>query len=248
MWKHRPRVNGYNHSINPVVTPKHFGILTQMSLLTLQSELGQQLQRSKLIAVLVIDREEDAVPVAESLLAGGVGIMELTLRTPAAIGALKRIRKEVPEMTAGIGTILTRSQVDEVVDADATFGVSPAVNPEILQYAKERGLPFGPGVVTPTDIDVALINHDCHFLKFFPAGSSGGLPHLKNIAAPYVHLGLKFIPLGGVNLDNMSDYLKSDLVGAIGGSWLAPRDVIASGEWKTIEHNAREAYRKITEL
>ena len=216
-----------------------------MSLLTLDSDLGQHLQKSKLIAVLVIDQEEDAVPLAESLLAGGVDIMELTLRTDAALGALRQIRENVPEMTAGIGTILTKSQVDDVIDAKAAFGVSPAVNPEILDFAKANGLPFGPGIMTPTDIDVALVNHDCHFLKFFPAGSSGGLKHLKNISAPYAHLGLKFIPLGGINVDNMTDYLESDLIGAVGGSWLAPREVIAAGDWKTIEANAREARTRI---
>ncbi|MCL4109443.1 UNVERIFIED_CONTAM: hypothetical protein GTU68_043671 [Idotea baltica] len=172
-------------------------------------------------------------------------MMELTLRTPAALGALRAIRESVPEMTAGIGTILTKPQVDEVIDADAAFGVSPAVNPVILDYAKERGLPFGPGVMTPTDIDQSVVNHDCHFLKFFPAESSGGLAHLKNITAPYAHLRLKFIPLGGINLDNMNDYLGSDLIGAVGGSWLAPRDVIANGDWKKIEANAREARARV---
>jgi len=215
-------------------------MIPAMSLFTLDSELGQRIQRSKLIAVLVIDRAEDAVPLAKALLAGGVDMMELTLRTDAAIPALREIRERVPEMLAGIGTILTREQVDEVVEAGASFGVAPAVNPGIIEYATERGLPFGPGVMTPTDIDqsVAL---GCRLLKFFPAGSSGGLAHLKNIAAPYAHLGLKFVPLGGINLSNMRDYLDSDLIAAIGGSWLAPRDVIAAQDWAQIEANAREA-------
>lgn len=211
-----------------------------MSLLTLDSELGQKIQRSKLIAVLVIDRVEDAVPVAEALLRGGVDIMELTLRTPAAIDALKEIRSRVPDMTAGIGTILEKSQVDKVVAAGAAFGVSPAVNTEILAYAKEQGLPFGPGVMTPTDIDQSVAQ-GCRLLKYFPAESSGGLNHLKNISAPYAHLGLKFIPLGGINVDNMRDYLHSNLIAAIGGSWLAPRDLIANQDWNRIEMNASEA-------
>ncbi len=220
-------------------------VLLLMSLLTLDSELGQKLQQSRLIAVLVIDEVKHAVPLAEALLAGGVDMMELTLRTDAAIPALKEIREHVPEMTAGIGTILTCDQVDDVVEANAHFGVSPGVNGDVLAYAKDKGLPFGPGVMTPTDIDIACVQHGCHFLKFFPATSSGGLAHLKNIAAPYAHQGLKFIPLGGVNLDNMDMWLDSDLVGAIGGSWLAPRDRIAAEDWSTIEANAREAREKL---
>jgi len=211
-----------------------------MSLLTLESELGKKLEESKLIAVLVIDDENDAIPLARALLAGGVNIMELTLRTPAAIGALKNIRREVPEMTAGIGTILTNEQVNEVVAAGAHFGVSPAVNVDVLRYAKNAGLPFGPGIMTPTDIDMA-IGEGCHLLKFFPAGSSGGLAHLKNIAAPYRHLGLGFIPLGGINPGNVKEYIDNDLITAVGGSWLAPRELINQKNWEQIEKNAREA-------
>lgn len=220
-------------------------MILPMSLFTLDSELGRRIRQSKLIAVLVIDRAEDAVPVARALLAGGVDIMELTLRTDAALPALREIRVQVPEMLAGIGTILTREQVDEVVDAGAAFGVAPAVNPGIIRYATECGLPFGPGIMTPTDIDQSIAQ-GCRLLKFFPAESSGGLAHLKNIAAPYAHLGLKFVPLGGIKLSNMRDYLDSDLIAAIGGSWLAPRDTIAAQDWAKIEANAREA-RKVAD-
>jgi 2-dehydro-3-deoxyphosphogluconate aldolase/(4S)-4-hydroxy-2-oxoglutarate aldolase len=212
-----------------------------MSLLSLDSPIGRKIQDSKLIAVLVVNTEEEGLHVAEALLRGGVDIMELTLRTPAAIGALQLIGKELPEMTSGIGTILRKDQVDEVIDAKADFGVSPGVNPGVIAYAKGKGLPFGPGIMTPTDIDSALVEHDCHLLKYFPSESSGGLAHLKNIAAPYLHLGLKFIPLGGVNQKNMTSYLESDLIAAIGGSWIAPRNLIADKNWAAIEQNAREA-------
>lgn len=194
-----------------------------------------------MIAVLVVNDEEEGLRVAESLLRGGVDVMELTLRTPAAIGALKAIQKEFPEMTSGIGTILRKDQVDEVVDANADFGVSPGVNPGVMDYAKQKGLPFGPGIMTPTDIDIALVEHDCHLLKFFPAESSGGLAHLKNISAPYLHLGIKFIPLGGVSPKNLRSYLDSDLIAAVGGSWIAPRDMIRNQDWSGIVANAREA-------
>ncbi|MCB1232973.1 MAG: bifunctional 4-hydroxy-2-oxoglutarate aldolase/2-dehydro-3-deoxy-phosphogluconate aldolase [Verrucomicrobiae bacterium] len=210
----------------------------------LDSPLGQRFTTRKLIAVLVIDRVEDAVPVAESLLAGGVDIMELTLRTEAAIDALVAIRENVPDMVAGVGTILTKKQADLAKAAGAAFGVAPGVNREVAQHALDLGLPFAPGVMTPTDID-QCVELGCHLLKFFPAESSGGLPHLRNIAAPYQHLRVKFVPLGGINLDNLLDYLSSDLIAAVGGSWLAPRDVIASGDWKQIETNAREARSRI---
>lgn len=206
----------------------------------LDSELGKKIAASKVIAVLVIDEVADAVPTAQALLRGGVDMMELTLRTPAALAGLRAVCDEVPEMAAGIGTIITRQQVDDVCEAGAAFGVAPGVNVEVIRYAQDQGLAFGPGVMTPTDIDqsVAL---GCEVLKFFPAGSSGGLAHLKNIAAPYQHLGLQFIPLGGIKAANMVEYLDSPLVIAIGGSWIAPRELIAAKNWDQIEANAREA-------
>ena len=211
-----------------------------MSALTPESDLGRKLAQSKVLAVLVIDDLDTAIPVAEALQAGGVDAMELTLRTPVALDAAKAIRKNCPEMTVGIGTILTPEQVNQASDADVHFGVSPGVNPEVMRRASEVALPFGPGVMTPTDIDVA-IREGARLLKFFPAESSGGLAHLKNIAAPFAHLGLGFVPLGGVNVKNLATYLESDLITAVGGSWLAPRDVIRNRDWRQIEANAREA-------
>lgn len=213
----------------------------------LDSELGHHLQKRKLIAVLMIDRVEDAVPVAESLLAGGVDIMELTLRTEAAIDALVAIREKVPGMTAGVGTILTKQQAELAYAAGAAFGVAPSINREVALHAMDLGMRFAPGVMTPTDIDQS-VEIGCRLLKFFPAESSGGLTHLGNIAAPYLHFGLKFIPLGGIKLSNLLDYLRSDLIAAVGGSWLAPRDLIAARNWKQIEANAREARAKVGEL
>lgn len=213
----------------------------------LDSELGRHIQSRKIIAVLVIDRVEDAVPVAESLLAGGVDIMELTLRTEAAIDALIAIRARVPEMTAGVGTILTKEQADLAHAAGAAFGVAPAVNREVALHAMDLGMRFAPGVMTPTDIDQSVAI-GCRLLKFFPAESSGGLAHLNNIAAPYLHFGLKFIPLGGIKLANMLDYLRSDLIAAVGGSWLAPRETIAARDWKKIEANAKEARVRVGDV
>ena len=211
-----------------------------MSDLNPESGIGKAISEARIIAVLVIDDAAAALPVAESLLAGGVTAMELTLRTPAALEAAVRIHEACPEMMVGIGTILFPDQVEAALAAGASFGVSPGVNPAIIRQAKAVGLPFGPGIMTPTDVDMA-IQEGCRLLKFFPAESSGGLAHLKNIAAPYAHLGPKFIPLGGVSLANMMTYLNNDLIAAVGGSWLAPRDLIQQQDWKKIESNAREA-------
>jgi 2-dehydro-3-deoxyphosphogluconate aldolase/(4S)-4-hydroxy-2-oxoglutarate aldolase len=215
-----------------------------MSVLTPESEVGQAIADAQLIAVLVIDELESAIPVAESLLKGGVRAMELTLRTPAALEAAAAITGAFPEMMVGIGTVIFPKQVDDALSAGAAFGVSPGVNPAVIRRAAEVGLPFGPGIMTPTDIDMA-IQEGCRLLKFFPAESSGGLAHLSNIAAPYAHLGLKFIPLGGIASGNLMSYLNHNLIAAVGGSWLAPRDVIRAKDWLTIESNAREAMSAI---
>ena len=196
-------------------------------------ELATRIESFGVIAVLVVDRADAAVPLARALLDGGVGVMELTLRTPAALDALKKIRSSVPEMIAGVGTILTPAQVQAAKDAGAAFGVAPGTNGKVLAAARAAGLPFAPGIATPSDIEAAL-EHECRLLKFFPSEPSGGLSYLKNIAAPYAHLGLKYIPLGGVNEKNMSAYLGEPIVGALGGSWLAPRELIHAGDWKAI--------------
>ena len=202
--------------------------------------ISKRIESTGIVAVLVIDREEDGPELAKALLEGGVDIMELTLRTPAAIGALRRIRAEVPDMLAGAGTVLTPAQVEEVKNAGAEFAVSPGVNPRVMQAAKEAGLPFAPGISTPSDIEQAL-EFDCRLLKFFPAEASGGLARLKAMSAPYQHLGVRFVPLGGVNEKNMSTYLADPLIAALGGSWLAPREAIMEKRWSDITGLARQA-------
>ena len=209
--------------------------------------VATRLTAKGVVAVLMIDRVDDAVPVAEALLRGGVDAMELTLRTEAALPALELITGSVPEMLAGIGTILKPDQVIQARDSGAAFGVSPGTNVEVIEAAHAAGLPFAPGIMTPSDIERAL-PFGCEILKFFPAGSSGGIKHLKNIAAPYAHLGLKYVPLGGVNQENMTDYLKEDIIAAVGGSWIAQRDLIASGQWDQITSNASFAVQAYENL
>lgn len=202
--------------------------------------LTQHLRRTGVIAVLMIDRVDDAVPLARALLAGGVDCIELTLRTDAALDSLRRIRAEVPEMVVGVGTILTPKQVNDAREAGASFGVAPGMNPRVVAEAQRIGLPFAPGVCTPTDIELAL-EAGCKVLKFFPSEPSGGLIYLRSIVAPFAHLGVQFIPLGGVGAGNAAHYLKEPSVLALGGSWLAPKDIIAKGGWEVITALAREA-------
>lgn len=210
-------------------------------------DIRQRIHRCGVIAVLVIDEAKNAVPLAQSLLDGGVNCMELTLRTPAAVDSLRHVVDAVPDMLCGIGTILQPDQVDTVVDAGAAFGVAPGLQANVVQKAQELGLPFAPGVVTPSDVESA-ITLGCRELKFFPAQPSGGTAYLKSMNAPYSHLGLSYIPLGGVNSQNMIDYLKQPFVPAVGGSWLAPRDLIQRQDWSAITKNALEARRLIDDL
>lgn len=208
-----------------------------------EESVFQKVAARRIVAVLVIDREKDAVPLAEALLAGGIEVMELTLRTEAAMGGLRQIRARVPQMIAGVGTILTPDQVKAVQDAGGSFGVAPGLNERVVETAQACGLPFAPGVVTPSDIERAL-SYDLRLLKFFPAEPSGGLKYLDAIAAPYNHLGLRFMPLGGLNFDNMNTYLSNPAVAAIGGSWIAKREAIREGAWDVITANAKAAVER----
>ena len=204
------------------------------------TDLQNTIQSRGVVAVLVIDEIKHAVPVARALLRGGIASMELTLRTPAALECIRAIRQEVPEMLAGVGTVIEPRQVDEVVRAGGAFAVAPGCNPRVIAAAVAAGLPFAPGIATATDIESAL-ESGCRLLKFFPAETSGGLRHLDSIAAPYAHLKLRYIPLGGLNANNMRVYLENRHVAALGGSWLASRDLIAAERWDDIAANAHAA-------
>lgn len=142
-------------------------------------------------------------------------------------------------MMVGAGTVLFEHQVREVLDAGAAFGVAPGTNGKILQAARDGGLPFAPGITCPSDIDLAL-EFGCKVLKFFPAEASGGLQYLSSIASPYRHLGLRYIPLGGINEENLPSYASSPDVLAVGGSWLAPSELVNKRDWGGIQQLARQ--------
>lgn len=202
------------------------------------------LRQTRLAAVLILDDPAAAVQTARALLAGGVNIIELTLRTPTALDCLRAITSEVPEMVVGAGTVLTEQQADDARSAGAAFGVAPATNPDIIRHAFRRQWPFAPGVMTPGDIDVA-VRCGCRILKFFPAEPGGGLPYLRSVAAPWAHLGLQFLPLGGIRPENLDRWLEEPLVLAVGGSWLAPQDAIAASDWETITRRAAAAMQTV---
>lgn len=210
-------------------------------------DLRSNLKKKKIIAVMVIDDLKDAVPTAKALLNGGVDIMELTLRTSAAFDALELIRREVPEMLPGVGTILVPEDCRRVRDTGAAFGVSPGFNPEVVKAAIDAGLPFGPGIATPSDMEGAF-RLGCDIQKIFPAEPLGGVDYLSSMNAPYSHLGIKFIPLGGVGPSNLRSWLERPEVIAVGGSWIAPRALIKERRWDEIEKRAREARIVVEEL
>jgi 2-dehydro-3-deoxyphosphogluconate aldolase/(4S)-4-hydroxy-2-oxoglutarate aldolase len=203
-------------------------------------DLQKRISVSGVVAVLSIEKPEHAVPLANALIEGGVDCIELTLRTPLAMDAARAILAHCPRMTLGIGTILTVEQVRQVQEMGAAFGVSPGTNQNVLRAAASCGLSFAPGICTPSDVEAAL-EMNCRLLKFFPCEASGGLAYLRNIAAPFAHLGVKYIPLGGVDAANASEYLADPLVAAIGGSWLAPKELITSENWTAVTANAKQA-------
>ncbi|MGB1129955.1 MAG: bifunctional 4-hydroxy-2-oxoglutarate aldolase/2-dehydro-3-deoxy-phosphogluconate aldolase [Haloferula sp.] len=185
------------------------------------------------VPVVVLQSPEDAEPLAEALLAGGLDVIEITFRTSAAEESIRRIAARFPEMIIGAGTLLDTEQVSRARDAGATFGLAPGLNPEVVTKAKEAGMEFSPGVMTPGEIEAAL-SLGCRLQKFFPAMAAGGPGMLKALAGPYAHTGVKFIPTGGVNRQNMRDFLDLPVVAAVGGSWMVDQKLIASGSWGEI--------------
>jgi 2-dehydro-3-deoxyphosphogluconate aldolase/(4S)-4-hydroxy-2-oxoglutarate aldolase len=203
-----------------------------------------ELLKRPVIPVIVIDNANDAEPLAEALLKGGMDVIEVTCRTATAPEALKRIKKSFPEMLVGAGTVVTPDQAKMCIDVGVSFGLAPGLNPETVKFFQLNKTLFIPGVMTPSEIEQGLAL-GCKMLKFFPAGAAGGVNMLKNMAAPYVSLGVKFCPTGGVNLDNMNEWLALPIVSAVGGTWLATQKQIADKQWDVITANVKAALAKI---
>jgi len=193
---------------------------------------------SPVMPVVVLDDAADAVPTARALLAGGIGVIELTLRTPAALASIERIAAEVPEIVIGAGTVTAPEHAKQAADAGAKFLVTPGCTDAVLDAAFDTGLPFLPGASTVSEA-MRLAERGLTALKFFPAEASGGVAYLKSIGGPLP--GLKFCPTGGITVKTAPDYLALSNVGCIGGSWLTPKDALAAKDFGKIEAFAAEA-------
>ncbi len=194
--------------------------------------------RAPVIPVLTIETRETAVPLARALVRGGLPVLEITLRTEAALDALKAIAAEVPEATVGAGTVLNPTQLEQVQRAGARFAVSPGCTSALARAARSSGLPFLPGVQTVSEA-MALAELGFEVLKFFPADAAGGLTWLKAAGAPLADL--RFCPTGGVTAETAPAYLALANVACVGGSWVAPRVAVATGDWQSIERLAATA-------
>ena len=196
-----------------------------------QEKLTALLQSGCVIPVLTIERLADAVPLARALVAGGVRVLEVTLRSLVALPAAKAIMADVPEAVVGIGTILNADDLARAEDIGARFGISPGATPELLRAAADSALPFAPGIATASDVMQALA-HGFGPVKFFPAEQSGGIKALRALAGPFPDM--RFCPTGGIGEANAAVWLAEPNVIAVGGSWLCPAADIRSGIWAGI--------------
>ncbi|MBI3715274.1 MAG: bifunctional 4-hydroxy-2-oxoglutarate aldolase/2-dehydro-3-deoxy-phosphogluconate aldolase [Betaproteobacteria bacterium] len=196
------------------------------------------MRASPVMPVIVLDKVEDAVPLAEALTGGGIRVLEITLRTPAALACVHAIRAAVPEAIVGVGTIVNRADFDAARQAGAAFGVSPGATPELLAHAAETGFPFLPGTMTPSEM-MRVLAAGFSEAKLFPAEQAGGIGLLKAVSGPLPQL--TFCPTGGIDAASASAYLALTNVACVGGSWLAPAALIASRDWSEIGKRARAA-------
>ena len=208
-------------------------------------DMLKQLYEIGLIPVIKIENAEDAVPLAKALIDGGLPAAEITFRTACAAEAIANITKAFPEMLVGAGTVLTTEQVDAAIAAGSKFLVSPGLNPKVTAYCLSKGVPMLPGCSNPSDIEAA-IELGLSTVKFFPAEAAGGLKMLKAMAAPYGQM--KFMPTGGINADNLLDYLKFDKIVACGGSFMVRDDLVKEKKWDEITALTRNAVKTMLGL
>ena len=204
----------------------------------------EQIQKTGIIPVVVLDDAKDAEPLAKALCEGGLPCAEVTFRTEAAEECIRIMSEKFPEMLVGAGTVLTTDQVDRAVAAGAKFIVSPGLNPRIVKYCVEKGIVITPGCANASDMEQALEN-GLEVVKFFPAEPAGGLNMIKALAAPYV--GLKFMPTGGISPKNVRDYLAYNRIIACGGSWMVKNDLVKAGDFAAITEMAKECVQIVKE-
>jgi 2-dehydro-3-deoxyphosphogluconate aldolase / (4S)-4-hydroxy-2-oxoglutarate aldolase len=194
--------------------------------------------KTRILPVIVISNVDQAIPMAEALLAGGIDAMEITLRHAAGLAAMAAVAKAVPQMWVGAGTLTHPSEVAQVKDAGATFALSPGYSPAVLQAARDLDLPFVPGVMTPSEV-MAAREAGYRLLKLFPAAQAGGIGMLQALRGP---LGdVQFCPTGGVSIANVREFLQQPNVAMVGGSWLTPPALVEAGRWGEITALARAA-------
>jgi 2-dehydro-3-deoxyphosphogluconate aldolase / (4S)-4-hydroxy-2-oxoglutarate aldolase len=201
-------------------------------------DISTILELAPVVPVIVIDDDAVAVPMARALVAGGLRVLEVTLRTPAGLSAIKRIAAEVPEAVVGAGTVLNRADVSAAVDSGSQFLVSPGCTPTLLDALLASGVPALPAAATASEV-MALLERGLTRAKFFPARPAGGIPYLKALAGPLPMV--RFCPTGGIDLKTAPDFLALPNVVCVGGSWVTPADAVAGGDWDRIEQLAREA-------
>ena len=205
-------------------------------------DLMEKIYDAGIVPVVVIENEEDAVDTARALLAGGITFMEITFRTSCAAEAIAKVAKNVPEMTVGAGTILNVRQAESAVAAGAQFIVSPGFDEDTVIWCQERGIPVCPGCVTPTEI-MRAIHCGLSVVKFFPANIYGGMKAIKALSG--VFGGIRFLPTGGVNAENLGDFAAEKCIVAIGGSWVCTKADIREHNYEKITELSREAVEKI---
>jgi 2-dehydro-3-deoxyphosphogluconate aldolase/(4S)-4-hydroxy-2-oxoglutarate aldolase len=219
---------------------RHFNRLNGGFIMATKTEkLLSILKLQPVVPVLIVDDAKSAVGLARALVAGGLRAIEITMRTPAALDAVKAVAEEVEGANVGAGTILNARDWDAAVKAGSTFIVSPGVTPGVLAAAKDSDVPLLPGAATASEV-MALREAGYDVMKFFPAEQAGGAPYLKALSSPLA--GTLFCPTGGVSLKNAMDYLSLPNVVCVGGSWVAPKDLIAAGDWAGITKLASEAF------
>ena len=202
--------------------------------------LTARLCRGGVVPVVTIEDVDAALPLADALLEGGLSVVEITFRAAAAASAIERLARERPLLLVGAGTVLTVENLELAHRSGAAFAVAPGLNPRVVERAGEIGLPFAPGVATPTEVEAGLAL-GCTLLKFFPAEALGGVAMLEALSAPYKHTGVRFMSTGGVGPANLESYLKLDTVAAVGGTWLAKKEDLALARWGDIRARCQSA-------
>lgn len=206
----------------------------------MNDSLLKKIVAKKILPAIVFHDAEDAVRVAAVFLEAGLNVIEVPFRTPAALEAISRIRKSFPEMYTGAGTLLSAVTLQQAIDAGAQFGLSAGLRPSVCEKALEKDFPFIPGVMTSSEIEQAAAM-GLLFQKVFPVNLIGGANYIKAVQEPYEQLGVQFIPMGGINTSNMKEYLQLRTVKAVGGSWVAPKEMIEQKNYKAIESKVKEA-------